>query len=294
MHQPYGFWDSSRPDHVCLLKKSLYSLKQAPCAWYQRFAVFAATIGFSNSGSDNSLFVYHHGNHKGYLLLYVDDIILVTSTDALRTTLMNLFSCEFSTKDLDPLSYFLGISVTSNAQGLFLSQQTCAQDILFRADMKHCHSVHTPIDTNSKLSAHSGKSYYNPTEYRSLAGALQYLTFTRPDISFFVQQICLHMHDPKECHMQALRRILRYLRGTLSHGPQLTKGPLASLVSYTDPDWGGCPNTRRSTYGYCVFLGNNLVSWSSKRQQTVAPASRQNTEGLLTRSLNLVGFGMYF
>ncbi|XP_071695434.1 uncharacterized mitochondrial protein AtMg00810-like [Rutidosis leptorrhynchoides] len=187
---------------------------------------------------------------------------------------MSHFSHEFGMKDLGPLSYFLGISVTRHANGLFLSQETYTDDIIHRAGMTGCRSIKTPVDTNGKMST-NGPSYFDPTEFRSLAGALQYLTFTRPDISYAVQQICLHMHDPKECHMQALRRIIRYIHGTKSHGLQLTESSLSSLVSYTDADWGGCPDTRRSTTEYCVLFGGNLVSWSAKRQPTVSRSSAE-------------------
>ncbi|GJX78312.1 ribonuclease H-like domain-containing protein [Tanacetum coccineum] len=106
-------------------------------------------------------------------------------------------------------------------------------------------------------------------------GALQYLTFTRPDISYAVQQVCLFMHDPREPHLSALKRILRYVRGTLSYGLQLYSSTTSSLVAYSDADWAGCPTTRRSTSGYCVFLGNNLLSWSSKRQFTLSRSSAE-------------------
>ncbi|XP_071688565.1 uncharacterized mitochondrial protein AtMg00810-like [Rutidosis leptorrhynchoides] len=178
-------------------------------------------------------------------------------------------------KDLGSLSFFLGISVTRNEQGLFLSQHKYVEDIINRAGMSSCNTIKTPVDTNGKLSLSTGPAYKNPTEYHSLAGALQYLTFTRPDISYAVQQICLYMHDPKEVNMQALRRILRYLKGTLTHGLHLTPSSLSSLVSYTDADWGGCPDTRRSTPGYCVYLGGNLISWSAKRQPTVSRSSAE-------------------
>jgi hypothetical protein len=105
----------------------------------------------------------------------------------------------------------------------------------------------------------------DPTAYRSLAGALQYLTFTRLDITYAVQQVCLHMHDPQEPHLTALRRLLCYLRGTLDYGLLLYRASSTDLVVYTDADWAGCLDTRRSTSGYAVFLGDNLVSWSSKR-----------------------------
>ncbi|XP_071727927.1 uncharacterized mitochondrial protein AtMg00810-like [Rutidosis leptorrhynchoides] len=233
------------------------------------------TVYMYQPSSDHSLFVYNNGNEAAYLLLYLDDIILVTSFIQLRTTLLSLFANEFSMKDLGSLSYFLGIAVTRTPDGLFLSQEKYAESIIDRAGMYTCNTVKTPVDSNGKLSSNTGPSYSNPTEFRSLAGALQYLTFTRPDISYVVQQICLHMHDPKVCHMQALRRIIRYVRGTISHGLKLTKSSLSSLVSYTDADWGGCPDTRRATSGYCVFLGNNLVSWSAKRQPTVSLSSAE-------------------
>nr|GEV56080.1 ribonuclease H-like domain-containing protein [Tanacetum cinerariifolium] len=109
----------------------------------------------------------------------------------------------------------------------------------------------------------------------SLAGGLQYLTFTRPDISYAVQQICLYMHDPREPHLAALKRILCYIRGTLDFGFHLYSSTTISLVGYTDADWAGCPSTRRSTSGYCVFLGDNLLSWSSKHQQTISRSSAE-------------------
>lgn len=210
-----------------------------------------------------------------YILLYVDDIILASSSDSLRFSIMHHLASEFAMKDLGPLHYLLGIAVTRNRDELFLSQHKYASEILERADMSSCNPARTPVDTQPKLSATDGSPYADPTQYRSLAGALQYLTFTRPDISYDVQQICLHMHDPRDGHMNALKRILRYLQGTLEHGIYLYPSSMSTLVSYTDADWAGCPDTRRSTSGYCVFLGNNLLSWSAKRQPTISRSSAQ-------------------
>ncbi|XP_026429121.1 uncharacterized protein LOC113325107 [Papaver somniferum] len=109
----------------------------------------------------------------------------------------------------------------------------------------------------------------------SLDGALQYLTFTRPDISYAVQQVCLFMHDPREPHMQALKRIIRYLQGTIHHGLFISVSTTSGLTTYSDDDWAGCPDSRRSTSGYCVFLGDNLISWSSKRQATISRSSAE-------------------
>ena len=177
--------------------------------------------------------------------------------------------------DLGNLSFFLGISVTRTAAGMVLSQRQYATDLLHRAGMIDCNPCATPIDTKSKLSATDGALLPDPTEYRSYAGALQYLTLTRPDITHAVQQACLYMHAPRESHLNLVKRILRYIKGTLDLSMHLSSSSSASLTAYSDADWAGCPDTRRSTSGYCVFLGDNLISWSSKRQTTVSRSSAE-------------------
>ena len=163
-------------------------------------------------------------------------------------------------KDLGQLHH-LGATVEPRQSGLLLHQRQYALDILERAGMTDCKPCSTPVDTQAKLS----DPVADPTAYRSLAGALQYLTFTRPDLTYAVQQICLHMHDPRESHLAALKRLLRYVRGTVDLGLVLHRSSSAELMVYTDADWADCPDTRRSTSGYAVFLGDNLVFWSSKR-----------------------------
>lgn len=125
---------------------------------------------------------------------------------------MSLLGSKFAMKDLGPLSIFFGIAVTRHSHGLFLSQKQYATKIIERVGMSNCSLSPTPVDTKSKLSANSGTPFNDPTKYRSLAGALQYLTFTRPNISYAVQQVCLHMHAPTIEHMSALKRIIRYCR----------------------------------------------------------------------------------
>ncbi|GKD00115.1 ribonuclease H-like domain-containing protein, partial [Tanacetum coccineum] len=207
-----------------------------------------------------------------YLLLYVDDIVITASLKILLQQIIGSLHQDFAMTDLGPLNYFLGISVTRDSSGLFLSQN--AIEILERAHMVNCNPSRTPVDTESKLGG-NGDLVSDPTLYRSLAGSLQYLTFTRPDISYAVQQVCLYMHDPREPHFAALKRILRYIRGTLAYGLQLVSSSTTDLVAYSDSDWGGCPTTRLSTSGYCVFLGNNLLFWSSKRQPTLSRSSAE-------------------
>jgi hypothetical protein len=222
------------------------------------------SLGFLETKSDTSLFTYHRGPDTAYLLLHVDDIVLIASSAGFLMHIIVALQHEFAMVDMGQLHHFLGISITRSTDGLFLSQWQYTQDILERAGMSACKPCSMPVDLHSKLSA-DGPPVVDSTEYRSLAGALQYLTFTRPDIAFAVQKICLYMHDPREPHLAALKRILRYLQGTLSLGLTMRRSSPAELVVYTDADWAGCPDTHRSTSGYEVFLGDNLVSWSSKR-----------------------------
>nr|GEW67584.1 ribonuclease H-like domain-containing protein [Tanacetum cinerariifolium] len=176
--------------------------------------------------------------------------------------------------DLGALNYFLGISADRTPTGLFFSQNKYALQLIERAHMVTCNPSRTPIDIESKLGP-KGAPVHDPTLYRSLTGGLQYLTFTRPDLSYAVQQICLYMHDPREPHFAALKRILQYVRGTVDFGLQLYVSATTSLVGYIDADWSSCPSTRRSTSGYYVFLRDNILSWSAKRQHTISRSSAE-------------------
>ncbi|XP_071693039.1 uncharacterized mitochondrial protein AtMg00810-like [Rutidosis leptorrhynchoides] len=253
MHQPLGFRDPRYPDHVYLLQKSLYGLKQAPKAWFQQFAGYAQRLGFQQSCCDTSLFICRQGT----------EIQIITS-----------LHMEFAKTDLGLLNYFLRISATSTSTGMFISQAKYALEILERAKMANCHPCQTPADPCSKLTSDC-PPILDPTLYHCLAGALQYLTFTRPDLSYAVQQICLFMHDPREPHLLSLKRILRYVKDTLHIGLQLFAFSTTSLVACSDADWARFPTARRSTSGNCVLLDNNLLSWSSKRQLTPSRSSAE-------------------
>lgn len=176
---------------------------------------------------------------------------------------------------LGDLSFFLGISITSSPAGLHLSRRQYAVEILQRADMAECHVTSTPVDTKAKLSAIAGTPIADPSAYRSLTGALRYLTLTRPDLAYAVQQACLYMHDRREPHLALVKRILRYVMGTLDYSFHLGVSSATSLTAYLDTDWAACPDTRHSTSGYCVYLGDNLISWSSKRQITGSRSSAE-------------------
>ncbi|GJS77451.1 ribonuclease H-like domain-containing protein [Tanacetum coccineum] len=239
VHQPPGFTDSAHSDYVCLLQKSLYSLKQAPRAWFQRFSSYAIRAGFYHSKTDSSLFIFHKGPDTAYLLLYVDDIILTASSTSLLQRIISSLHAKFAMTDLGPLNYFLGISATRTTSGIFLSQKKYATEILEQAQMLNCNPCRTPVNTEKKL-GHERSPVTDPTLYRSLAGSLQYLTFTRSDLSYAVQQLCLYMHDLREPHLNAMKCY---------------------------------PAMRQYTSGYCVFLGDNLLTWSSKCQDMLSRSS---------------------
>ncbi|WVZ80055.1 hypothetical protein U9M48_027566 [Paspalum notatum var. saurae] len=250
--QPTGFADPAQPDAVCLLSRSFYGLRQAPRVYPRR----------------TSLFVLNNGFGAAYLLLYVDDMILSASTPAVLQRIITQLRQAFAVKDMGPLR-------SSRPQRLLPQPGKYASELLDRAGMANCKIANTPADTKSKPSARDGVLITDASGYRSLAGALQYLTLTRPDIAYAVQQVCLHMHAPRDVHQTMLKRILRYIKGTMHLGIQLAPVTTASVTAYSDADWAGCPDTRRSTSGYCIFLGDSPVSWSSKRQTTV---SRSSTE----------------
>jgi histone deacetylase 1/2 len=272
--QPSGFVDAARPHAVCLLNKSLYGLRQAPRAWFTRFANFVVKLGFQATRSDSSLFVLRRSHDVAYLLLYVDDMVLTASSNDLLQRIVDDLRGEFAVKDMGALRFFLGIDVRRSESGFYLSQARYAAQILERAGMEQCKAASTPIDCNGKLPP-DGPPIDDAKSYRSIVGALQYLTITRPDLAFAVQQACLYMHDPRQHHQAQLKRILRYVRGTTSHGLLLRASSTLDVTAYSDADWGGCLDTRRSTSGFYVFLGDSIVSWSSKRQPTL---SRSSTE----------------
>nr|GEU70096.1 ribonuclease H-like domain-containing protein [Tanacetum cinerariifolium] len=223
-------------------------------------------LGFQDSN--------HPDYDTAYLLLYVDDIVLTASSSDLLHRIISSLHQKFAMTDLGSLNYFLGISVTRDSSGMFLSHNKYAVEILERVGMVNCNPSRSPVDTESKVGT-TEDVVSDPTLYRSLAGSLQYLTFTRPDIYYVVQQVCLYMHDPREPHFFTLKRILRYVCGTLDYGLQLFSSSTTDLVAYSDADWAGCPTTRRSTSGYYVFLGNNLLSWSTKCQPTLSRSSAE-------------------
>jgi hypothetical protein len=202
-------------------------------------------------------------------------MILSASSASLLQHVIARLRDAFKVKDMGPVRHFLGINVRRNHAGFFLSQEQYAEELLDRAGMANCNTAPTPADTKPKPSTTEGQLINDPTTYRSIVGSLQYLTITRPDITYAVQQVCLHMRAPRDVLQTMQKRILRYIKGTVSLGVQLRKAPQAVITAYSDADWAGCPDTRRSTSRFGVFLGESLISWSSKRQTTVSRSSAE-------------------
>jgi histone deacetylase 1/2 len=277
MQQPPGFQDPHHPDYVCKLQKALYGLKQSPRAWYSRLSERLHQLGFVPSAADTSLFVFCQGGVTIYMLVYVDDIVIASSTTAAAEHLLHQLTLSFPVKDLGPLHYFLGIEVTRNSGGISLSQQKYSLDLLRRTRMENCKSVTTPMCAQEKLSREHGHSLGDEDafQYRSTVGALQYLTLTRPDISFAVNKVCQFLSQPTDVHWEVVKRILRYVKGTVDTGLSIRKSASTLISVFTDADWAGCPDDRRSTGGFVVFFGPNLISWSARKQPTV---SRSSTE----------------
>jgi hypothetical protein len=274
MEQPPGFSNSHFPNHVCRLQKALYGLKQAPCAWFDHFSSFLLKLGFTCSTADSSLFIFRSKNVIILLLVYVGDIIVTSNTPSLLSRLVSRLSNEFSMKDLGPLHYFLGIEVLLFSGGLFLSQQKYAHDLLARSSMTGCNPIGTPLAPKHNL-RRDDPIIVDATNYRSIVGALQYITLTRPDLTQAVNLVCQFMHQPDASHFQAVKRILRYLQGTLDYGLRLLSRCSLSLYGFSDADWAGCPDTHCSTTGYCIYLGANCISWASKKQATVSRSSAE-------------------
>ncbi|CAM8926310.1 unnamed protein product [Rhodiola kirilowii] len=277
MHQPPGFVDPTRPNHVCHLQKSLYGLKQAPHAWFNRISSFLMASGFALSKADSSLFILRQKSHVLFLLLYVDDIVITGNNPLLLQSFIDTLGYHFDIKDLGPLSYFLGLRVVRESSGLYINQAKYAYDLLVKHSMVDCKPAHTPLKTKIALTAHDGSLLADPSSFREIVGSLQYLTLTRPDLAFAVNTISQFMSAPRTTHLTAAKRILRYVKGTLDFGLTIRADPHSlNLCAYSDADWAGCPDSRRSTTGYLIFLGSSLVSWCSKKQPTVSRSSAES------------------
>nr|XP_023913328.1 uncharacterized protein LOC112024911 [Quercus suber] len=202
----------------------------------------------------------------------MDDIIITGNDLAQISHLVATLSHSSELKDLGALSYFLRIQIVPTKFGLTLCQSKYASDILHKFYMENAKPSKTPSYSSNRLTPFHGTYLSYPSEYRSMVGALQYLTFTRPDLAFSVHQLCQFMQHHTTTHLEAAKRVLRYVRSTLHFGTHLSLGPL-TLSAFSNVDWARDPSDRKSTTGLLVFHGSNPISWSFKKQSTVSRSS---------------------
>ncbi|RVW36637.1 Retrovirus-related Pol polyprotein from transposon RE1 [Vitis vinifera] len=225
---------------VCKLKKSLYGLKQSPRAWFGRFTKSMRAFGYHQSNSDHTLFLKKQHGKITALIVYVDDMVVTGNDPEERKVLQNYLSREFEMKDLGPLKYFLGIEVSRSSEGIFLSQRKYALDLLQETGMSGCQPVNTPTEEGLKLCVESNQVSTDKGRYQRLVGRLMYLAHTRPDLAYALSVVSQYMHNPGEQHMNAVMRILRYLKNAPGKGILFAKNVNhQSIEVYTDADWAG-------------------------------------------------------
>ena len=266
------------------MKKALYGLKQSPRAWFSHLSSRLLALGFHGSQSDSSLFICHSAAVTIYFLIYVDNLIVTASQPSVIDDLLHHLQLEFAIKDLDNLDFFLGVEVLPNSTGLLLSQKRYILDLLGKTRMLEAKSLSSPMASSINLSAFEGDPLPDATLYRSTVGALQYLSLTRPGINFTVNKLSQFMHRPTTIHWQAVKRLLHYLKQSIHFGLQLKRSKTHSLQVFSNADWAGCRDDRCSTGGFCVFLGDNLISWGCRKQKTIARSSTKVEYKALTNA----------
>ena len=199
------------------------------------------------------------------LLLYVDDMIITGDDQATIASLQHHLQQQFEMKDLGPLRYFLALENARSPRGILVSQQKYTSEILVEAALSDSRSVDTPFEQNLHLSASDGTLLPDASRYRRIVRMLVYLTITRPDIAYAVSIVSQYVEAPRSSHYVVVLQILCYLRGTAKRSLFLPSTSTLVLCAYSDADYGGCPDTRRSTTGYCLFLGDYLIFWKSKK-----------------------------
>ncbi|RKK64725.1 Retrovirus-related Pol polyprotein from transposon TNT 1-94 [Fusarium oxysporum] len=269
--QPQGFDDKS--GKVFRLRKALYGLKQSPRIWYQTLSSFLDTLGFKPLNADVGVFI----RGTTYIAVYVDDLLIAGPDKEEIRQIKASLNKKFEMTDLGPCQYYLGMSIWRERRNkaIFLSQRAYVEKVLREFDMSESKPVATPLNTSRFQPV---PDEYNASEatklwYARAIGSLMYAMLgTRPDIAFAVSLCSRYLVNPTNEHVQAVKRIMRYLRGTINLGLAFS-GPLRPLVGYTDSDWAGDHDTRRSTAGYVFNVGTGAISWNSKRQPTVALSS---------------------
>ncbi|GJY67889.1 retrovirus-related pol polyprotein from transposon TNT 1-94 [Tanacetum coccineum] len=244
-----GFVDPDHPTHVYRLKKALYGLKQAPWAWYDSLSRFLPDNNFSKGVVDPTLFTRKTGKHILLVQIYVDDIIFASTDPKACDIFSNEISSKFQMSRMGQMSFFLGLQVSQNPGGFFINQSKFALEILKKFRMDSCDPIDTPMVDRLKLDEDPLGIPVNQTRFRSMVGSLMYLIASRPDLVFAVCMCARYQTSPTKKHLEALKRVFWYLRGTINWGLWYLKDTDMTLTAYADADHTGCQDTRRSTPG---------------------------------------------
>ena len=280
MEQPQGFSDPDNPDYVCRLKKSLYGLKQSARCWNETLTDYLVSDGFSKCEADDCLYIKFVGGKFIILAVYVDDVIPISNCVSLLAKEKLKLQQKFDMVDNGEINHILGMLVTRerNKRLLTISQGNYLLDILKRFNMENCNSCSTPLDMGTRFHKfdEENDSRFDITLYQQAIGCLTYAAITtRPDIAAAVGILSQYMSAPSYDHWSGVKRVLRYIKGTLQHGIIFSTNNTNDLIGHSDADWAGDSDTRRSTSGYTFHLGQSLISWSSRKQVTVAKSSTE-------------------
>ena len=278
---------------VCRLHKSIYGLKQASRQWFIKFKTTLVSLGFEKCHGDHTLFVKAQDGNFLVVLVYVDDILIASTTEAASTKLTLQLSSFFQLRDLGEPKFFLGIEIARNVDGISLCQRKYVLDLLDSSGFSDCKPSSIPMEPNQKLSKDSGTLLVDGKQYRRILGKLQYLCLTRPDITFAVSKLAQYSSAPSDVHLQALHKILRYLKDTIGLGIFYGVDSNFDLRGFSDSDWQTCPDTRRCVTGFAIFVGNSLISWRSKKQDVVSMSSAEaeyRAMSVATKEIIWVGY----
>ena len=273
MKQPEGFAAKGQEDLVCKLKRSIYGLKQSPRCWNSALDNQLKQMGFVQVKGDPCLYMASEGE-MFFIAVYVDDIVLAGKSNKQIAEVKQTLAKQFQVKDMGELHYFLGVKVVQDKEsgGVCIGQPVYAANILQKFGMEHVKPVNTPVDSSMKLvKATEEDECVDQKLYQSAVGSLLYLsTATRPDITYAVSNMAKYSAKPTKQHWIAVKRIMRYLKGTLNYGLLYSKDGSTECVGFSDADWGGDLDDRKSTSGYLFQLSGAAVSWRSKKQTCVA------------------------
>ena len=271
--QPEGFVIKGKETKVYKLRKALYGLRQAPRAWNEKLNATLHELKFDRCLKEPSLYKKKEHGHLLMVVVYVDDLLVTGSSLGMIIDFKKDMAAKFDMTDLGKLSYYLGIEVTQRKGSIVLSQEKYAARIIKEAGMKGCNSTQIPMDEGLKLGKADEEKGVDEREYRRNIGCLRYLIHTRPDLACSVGILSRYMHNPKESHKVALKQVLRYLQGTLSHGLIFEARPQEGLVGYSDSSYNVDPDDGKSTTGHIFYFGGNPITWCSQKQEIVALSS---------------------